>query len=47
MRRAICRAVARKFGSGVGIGSGGGFKQLETFRDGGLVDDFLIVSWAL
>jgi acetyltransferase-like isoleucine patch superfamily enzyme len=34
MRRAIWRAVARKFGSGVRIGSGVGFKHLETFEIG-------------
>jgi acetyltransferase-like isoleucine patch superfamily enzyme len=31
MRRAIWRAIARKFGSGVNIGGGVGFKHLETF----------------
>lgn len=34
MRRAIWRAVARKFGNGVRIGSGVGFKHLETFELG-------------
>ncbi len=34
MRRAIWRAVARKFGSGIRIGSGVGFKHLETFEIG-------------
>jgi acetyltransferase-like isoleucine patch superfamily enzyme len=34
MRRAIWRAVARKFGNGVWIGSGVGFKHLETFEIG-------------
>jgi acetyltransferase-like isoleucine patch superfamily enzyme len=34
MRRAIWRAVARKFGTGVRIGSGVGFKHLETFDIG-------------
>jgi acetyltransferase-like isoleucine patch superfamily enzyme len=34
MRRAIWRAVARKFGNGVKIGSGVGFKHLETFEIG-------------
>jgi acetyltransferase-like isoleucine patch superfamily enzyme len=34
MRRAIWRAVARKFGSGVRIGAGVGFKHLETFEIG-------------
>jgi acetyltransferase-like isoleucine patch superfamily enzyme len=34
MRRAIWRAVARKFGNGVRIGSGVGFKHLETFEIG-------------
>jgi acetyltransferase-like isoleucine patch superfamily enzyme len=34
MRRAIWRALARKFGNGVRIGSGAGFKHLETFEIG-------------
>ena len=34
MRRAIWRAVARSFGHGVQIGSGVGFKHLETFEIG-------------
>ncbi len=34
MRRAIWRAVARSFGHGVRIGSGVGFKHLETFEIG-------------
>ena len=34
MRRAIWRAVARRFGHGVYIGSGVGFKHLETFEIG-------------
>ncbi len=34
MRRAIWRAVARRFGNGVKIGSGVGFKHLETFEIG-------------
>jgi acetyltransferase-like isoleucine patch superfamily enzyme len=34
MRRAIWRAIARKFGNGVRIGSGGGFTHLETFEIG-------------
>ena len=34
MRRAIWRAIARKFGGGVRIGSGVGFKHLETFEIG-------------
>ena len=34
MRRAIWRAVARKFGNGVRIGSGVDFKHLETFEIG-------------
>ena len=34
MRRAIWRAAARKFGAGVRIGSGVGFKHLETFEIG-------------
>jgi len=34
MRRAIWRAVARKFGHGVRIDSGVGFKHLETFEIG-------------
>ena len=34
MRRAIWRAVARKFGHGVKIGIGVGFKHLETFEIG-------------
>jgi acetyltransferase-like isoleucine patch superfamily enzyme len=34
MRRAIWRAVARRFGQGVRIGSGVGFKHLETFEIG-------------
>jgi acetyltransferase-like isoleucine patch superfamily enzyme len=34
MRRAIWRAVARKFGNGVKIGSNVGFKHLETFELG-------------
>jgi acetyltransferase-like isoleucine patch superfamily enzyme len=34
MRRTIWRAVARKFGNGVRIGTGVGFKHLETFEIG-------------
>lgn len=34
MRRAIWRALARQFGNGVRIGSGVGFKHLETFEIG-------------
>lgn len=34
MRRAVWRAVARKFGHGVRIGSSVGFKHLETFEVG-------------
>ena len=34
MRRVIWRAVARKFGNGVRIGPGVGFKHLETFEIG-------------
>jgi acetyltransferase-like isoleucine patch superfamily enzyme len=34
MRRAIWRAVARRFGNGVRIGTGVGFKHLETFEIG-------------
>jgi acetyltransferase-like isoleucine patch superfamily enzyme len=34
MRRVIWRAVARRFGHGVTIGSGAGFKHLETFEIG-------------
>lgn len=34
MRRAIWRVVARKFGHGVRIGAGVGFKHLETFEIG-------------
>ena len=34
MRRAIWRAVARRFGHGIHIGSGVGFKHLETFEIG-------------
>ncbi|MFN7140983.1 MAG: acyltransferase [Limisphaerales bacterium] len=34
MRRSIWRAVARRFGKGVQIGSGVGFKHLETFEIG-------------
>lgn len=34
MRRAIWRAAARRFGAGVRIGSGVGFKHLETFEIG-------------
>ena len=34
MRRAIWRAVARQFGHGVRIGTGVGFKHLETFEIG-------------
>ena len=34
MRRAVWRAVARKFGNGIRIGSGVGFKHLETFEIG-------------
>jgi acetyltransferase-like isoleucine patch superfamily enzyme len=37
MRRAIWRAVARSFGHGVQIGSGVGFKHLETFEIGNCV----------
>ena len=34
MRRAIWRCLARSFGKGVRIGSGVGFKHLETFEIG-------------
>ncbi len=34
MRRIIWRAMARKFGNGVRVGSGVGFKHLETFEIG-------------
>jgi acetyltransferase-like isoleucine patch superfamily enzyme len=34
MRRAIWRALARKFGNGVRIGNGAAFKHLETFEIG-------------
>lgn len=34
MRRVIWRAIAREFGNGVKIGSGVGFKHLETFEIG-------------
>jgi acetyltransferase-like isoleucine patch superfamily enzyme len=34
MRRAIWRAVAKRFGHGVQLGSGVGFKHLETFEIG-------------
>jgi acetyltransferase-like isoleucine patch superfamily enzyme len=34
MRRSIWRAVARRFGNGVSVGSGVGFKHLETFEIG-------------
>lgn len=34
MRRAIWRAIARKFGNGVQIGAGAGFNHLETFEIG-------------
>jgi acetyltransferase-like isoleucine patch superfamily enzyme len=34
MRRAIWRAVARRFGHGIYIGSGVGFKHLDTFEIG-------------
>ena len=37
MRRTIWRAMARKFGNGVRIGSGVGFKHLETFEIGNTV----------
>jgi len=37
LRRAIWRAVARRFGHGVQIGSGVGFKHLETFEIGDAV----------
>jgi acetyltransferase-like isoleucine patch superfamily enzyme len=37
MRRTIWRTVARKFGSGIRIGSGVGFKHLETFEIGNAV----------
>jgi acetyltransferase-like isoleucine patch superfamily enzyme len=37
MRRAIWRAVARSFGQGVHIGSGVGFRHLETFEIGDAV----------
>ncbi len=37
MRRAVWRAVARKFGDAVKIGSGVGFKHLETFEIGNSV----------
>lgn len=34
MRRVLCRALARRFGNGVTIGSGVGFLHLETFEIG-------------
>jgi acetyltransferase-like isoleucine patch superfamily enzyme len=34
MRRAVWRAMAQKLGSGVSVGSGVGFKHLETFEIG-------------
>jgi len=34
MRRAVWRAAARRFGNGVHIGSGTGFKHIETFEIG-------------
>lgn len=34
MRRVVWRAVARRFGHGVSVGSGVGFKHLETFEIG-------------
>ena len=34
MRRCICRAVARRCGRGLQVGSGVGFKHLETFEIG-------------
>jgi acetyltransferase-like isoleucine patch superfamily enzyme len=37
MRRTIWRAVAKKFGNGASIGSGVGFKHLETFEIGNAV----------
>jgi acetyltransferase-like isoleucine patch superfamily enzyme len=37
MRRTIWRAIARKIGNGVRIGSGVGFKHLETFEIGDAV----------
>lgn len=37
MRRAIWRAAARRFGNGVEIGSGAGFKHLDTFEIGDAV----------
>ncbi|GAB4341876.1 MAG: acyltransferase [Leptolyngbyaceae cyanobacterium] len=37
MRRLIWRAVARRFGHGVRIGGGAGFKHLETFEIGNQV----------
>ncbi|ACK73838.1 transferase hexapeptide repeat containing protein (plasmid) [Gloeothece citriformis PCC 7424] len=37
MRRTIWRAMARQFGHGVNIGSGVGFKHLETFEIGNQV----------
>jgi acetyltransferase-like isoleucine patch superfamily enzyme len=37
MRRTIWRALARRFGDGVHIGSGVGFKHLETFEFGNQV----------
>jgi acetyltransferase-like isoleucine patch superfamily enzyme len=37
MRRLIWRSVARQFGHGVRIGSGAGFKHLETFEIGNQV----------
>ena len=37
MRRTMWRAMARKFGNGVRIGSGVGFKHLETFEVGNAV----------
>jgi acetyltransferase-like isoleucine patch superfamily enzyme len=37
MRRTIWRAMARRFGNGVRIGSGVGFKHLETFEVGDAV----------
>src|ERR1700719_1703816 len=46
MRRAIWRAVARKFGHGVQIGRGVGFKHLETFEigDGVFIGDQVYIQ---
>jgi acetyltransferase-like isoleucine patch superfamily enzyme len=46
MRRAIWRAVARRFGNSVHIGTGVGFKHLETFEvgDGVFIGDHAYIQ---